>query len=393
MTTTSDSDTHHADVLVIGGGIGGVSLAYELAGDHRVTLLEREKTLAFHTTGRSAALFLETYGNNAIRALTTASREFLENPPEHFRSELLAPRPLLQFAATGRGDALEAMYADVSRLTPDAQLVSPADARTFFPPLRPELIDCALYEPHSMEVDVHALHQGYVRGLRRRGGHVHTGTGVSALRRTGGLWHANSTDGSTHTAPIVVDAAGAWADALGAMAGAEPIGLVPMRRSVFMVAAPDNLDTAHLATLSDIDEKFYIKPEGRSGARGTTMGNGRLLCSPADETPTEPSDARPDELEIARAFDDIGEATTLTARHVRSSWAGLRSFVPDRTPVVGFDPTVEGFFWCAGQGGYGIQTCAALARVGAALVRREPLPVDVASRGLSEADLTPHRLR
>ncbi len=379
--TTSEREPNSTDVIVIGGGIGGVSLGYELASDRRVTLLEREKTLAFHTTGRSAALFLETYGNSTIRALTTASREFLMNPPEHFRSELLAPRPLLQIAAVGRGDALEAMYADVSRLTPDAQLVSPTDARAFFPPLRPELIDCALYEPHSMEVDVHALHQGFVRGLRDRGGRVHTGAGVTQLRRIDGLWHVHTTDGSVHTAPLLVDAAGAWADVVGALAGADPIGLVPMRRSVFMVAAPENLDTANLATLSDMDEKFYIKPEGA-----------QLLCSPADETPIEPSDARPDELEIARAFDDIAEATTLTGRHLRSSWAGLRSFVPDRTPVVGFDRKVEGFFWCAGQGGYGIQTCAALARVGASLVRRQPLPVDVTERGLVEADLSPSRL-
>lgn len=378
--TTSEREQNSADVIVIGGGIGGVSLGYELASDRRVALLERESTLAFHTTGRSAALFLETYGNSTIRALTTASRAFLVDPQEHFRSELLAPRPLLQFAATGRGDALEALYADVSRLTPDARLVSPTDARTLFPPLRPELIDCALYEPHSMEVDVHALHQGFVRGLRDRGGRVHTGAGVTQLRRVDGLWHVHTTDGSVHTAPLVVDAAGAWADVVGGMAGADPIGLVPMRRSVFMVAAPDDLDTANLATLSDMDEKFYIKPEGA-----------QLLCSPADETPTEPSDARPDELEIARAFDDIAEATTLTGRHLRSSWAGLRSFVPDRTPVVGFDRKVEGFFWCAGQGGYGIQTCAALARVGATIVRGEPLPQDVAARGLLADDLAPQR--
>lgn len=370
-----------SDVVVIGGGIGGVSLAYELAGDRRVTLLERESTLAFHTTGRSAALFLETYGNSTIRALTTASRDFLVNPPDCFRSDLLTPRPLLQFAATGRGDALEAMYSDVSRLTPDAQLVSPTDACTFFPPLRPELIDCALYEPHSMEVDVHALHQGFVGGLRQRGGRIHTKASVTELERVNGLWHVRTSDGTTHRAPLVVNSAGAWSDVVGAMAGARHIGLVPKRRSVFMVSAPDDLDTKDLATLSDIDEKFYIKPEGA-----------QLLCSPADETAVEPSDARPDELEIARAFDDIAEVTTLTARHVRSSWAGLRSFVPDRTPVVGFDPELEGFFWCAGQGGYGIQTCAALARVGAAVVRGEPVPADVAERGLLEADLSPRRL-
>ncbi|CCQ17383.1 FAD dependent oxidoreductase [Rhodococcus sp. AW25M09] len=271
---TSNGDTNRSDVIVVGGGIGGVSLGYELASDRRVTLLEREKTLAFHTTGRSAALFLETYGNSTIRALTTASRDFLVNPPEHFRSELLTPRPLLQLAATGRGHALEAMYADITGLTPDAQLISPSEAREFFPPLRPELIDCALYEPHSMEVDVHALHQGFVRGLRDRGGRVHTGAGVTSLERVDGLWHITTSDGSRFTAPLVVDAAGAWADVLGAMAGAHPIGLVPMRRSVFMVAAPDGLSTADLATLSDIDEKFYIKPEGA-----------QLLCSPADETP------------------------------------------------------------------------------------------------------------
>ena len=378
--STSARDIHFADAIVVGGGIGGASLGYELASDRRVTLLEREKTLAFHTTGRSAALFLETYGNSTIRALTSASRDFLVDPPESFRSELLTPRPLLQFAATGRGPALEAMHADIKSLTPDAQLVSPAQAHTFFPPLRPELIDCALYEPHSMEVDVHALHQGFVRGLRERGGRVHTGAAVTSLERVDGQWHVATSNGTTHVAPLLVDAAGAWADVLGAMAGADPIGLVPMRRSVFMVAAPEGLDTSDLATLSDIDEKFYIKPEGA-----------QLLCSPADETPTEPSDARPDELEIARAFDDIAEATTLTARHVRSSWAGLRSFVPDRTPVVGFDPNIEGLFWCAGQGGYGIQTCAALARVGAAIVRGQALPNDVAERGLHAADLAPDR--
>lgn len=374
------STTVTADVVVIGGGIGGVSLGYELASDRRVTLLERESTLAFHTTGRSAALFLETYGNSTIRSLTTASRKFLVDPPECFRSELLSPRPLLEFAANGRGDALEAMHAEVSRLTPDVQLVSPTDAGSIYPPLRTDLIDCALYEPHSMEIDVHALHQGFVRGLRERGGRIVTGASVIALTRSGGSWHVRTADGTVHIAPLVVDAAGAWADVVGAMAGARPLGLVPMRRSVFMVSAPTELDTAHLATLSDIDEKFYIKPEGT-----------QLLCSPADETPTEPSDARPDELEIARAFDEIAAATTLTARHVRSSWAGLRSFVQDRTPVVGFDPAVEGFFWCAGQGGYGIQTCAALARVGATIVRGEALPDDVVSKGLTEDELAADR--
>lgn len=376
----------HHDVIVVGGGIAGVSIGYELAKDRSVCLLERESTLAFHTTGRSAALFLETYGNAPIRALTSASRSFLLDPPDDFDSALLAPRSLLQFAAVGRGHAIEAMFEQVRTLTPDVSLLSPEEAHSLFPLLRPDRIDVALYEPGSMEVDVHALHQGYVRGLRRRGGTVSVGNGVVELVRTEGRWTVTTSDGTVRTADTVVNAAGAWADRLAERAGAALSGLQPLRRSVFMIGMPEQFQNpekradAGLPTLSDVDESFYLKPEGM-----------QILCSPADETPVEPGDARPDDLEIARALDAIGEATTLTDRHVRSSWAGLRSFVADRTPVVGFDPRVDGFFWCAGQGGYGIQTAAALARVGAALVRGEQAPSDVVDRGLDVSDLVPGR--
>ncbi|MGB6052687.1 MAG: FAD-binding oxidoreductase [Rhodococcus sp. (in: high G+C Gram-positive bacteria)] len=371
---------HEFDVIVVGGGIAGVSIACELSRDRAVCLLEQEAALAFHTTGRSAALFLETYGNAPIRALTSASREFLTDPPEFWDSALLSPRSLLQFAVRGRGDALESLFHQVHELAPSAQLVSPTEAHTLFPLLRAEHIDAALFDPEAMEVDVHALHQGYVRGLRARGGFVVTSGGVVALQRLGEVWQVTSSDGSIRRAPVVVNAAGAWADSVADLAGAARVGLQPLRRTIFMLGLPEGVDMARLPTLSDIDESFYLKPEGN-----------QMLCSPADETPTEPCDARPDDLEIARALDAIGEATTLTTRHVRSSWAGLRSFVADRTPVVGFDATVEGFFWCAGQGGYGIQTCAALARVGAALVRGEPIPQDVLARGLAVDDLSPAR--
>ncbi|MDJ0392846.1 FAD-binding oxidoreductase [Rhodococcus sp. G-MC3] len=373
------SDTHY-DVIVIGGGIGGVSIGYELAQDRRVCVLEQEPVLAFHTTGRSAALFLETYGNAAIRALTTSSRQFLLDPPEDFRGQLVSPRSLLQFAGPGRGEKLESLFDQVRAHTPDARIVSPDEARSLFPLLRSDRIDLAMYEPGSKEVDVHALHQGYVRGLRRRGGSVRTDSAVVALRRRGDRWDVQSVDGVVRQAPVVVDAAGAWADSVADLAGAARSGLEPLRRTVFMVSMPDGVDGSILPTLSDIDESFYIKPEGH-----------QMLCSPADETPMPPGDAKPDELEIARALDAILETTYLTTRHVRSSWAGLRSFVPDRTPVVGFDPRVDGFFWCAGQGGYGIQTCAALARVGAALVRDAEVPTDVVDRGLDIADLAPGR--
>lgn len=377
---TSNLEVRTYDVIIIGGGIGGVSIGYELASDRTVCLLEQESTLAFHTTGRSAALFLETYGNKPIRALTSASRGFLLEPPVHFESELLSPRSLLQFATRGRGAILESMFDQVRSLTPDAQLVSSRDAHDLFPPLRADHIDLALHEPGSMEIDVHALHQGFLRGLRKRGGCVETDSGVVYLQRRDGIWHVTSRDGTVRRAGIVVNAAGAWADSVASLAGAQRSGIRPLRRTIFMIGAPEEMDTNALPTLSDIDESFYIKPEGA-----------QLLCSPADETPVEPSDARPDELEIARALDAIHETTTLTARHVRSSWAGLRSFVADRTPVVGFDPRVDGFFWCAGQGGYGIQTCSALSRVGAALIRGTDLPSDVVDRGLAAADLAPGR--
>ncbi len=216
--------------------------------------------------------------------------------------------------------------------------------------------------------------------LRARGGVVETTGGVVTLDRTAGVWSVTTSDGTIRRAPVVVDAAGAWADSVADLAGATRVGLRPLRRTIFVVGMPEHVGNPELPTLSDIDESFYIKPEGE-----------QLLCSPADETPSEPTDPRPDELEIARALDAIGETTTLTTRHVRSAWAGLRSFVADRTPVVGFDPVAEGFFWCAGQGGYGIQTCASLARVGAALVRGESPPAEVTARGLDVADLAPGR--
>ncbi|MGJ0119481.1 NAD(P)/FAD-dependent oxidoreductase [Williamsia sp. MIQD14] len=368
------------DVIVVGAGIAGVSVAYELSGDRSVLVLEQEATPAFHSTGRSAALFLESYGNRPIRALTTGSRSALVDPPDCFDRPLMTPRPMLQFARPGRGDAVREMFASVRTLAPAVELLDPADAVALFPALRAEAVEVALHEPGSMEIDVHAVHQGFLRGLRQRGGEVRTSSAVTSMSRTGGAWEVTTTSGDVHRAPEVVNAAGAWADALAAIAGARPIGLSPRRRTVFMIARPADLAGETTPTISDIDEAFYLKPEGA-----------QLLCSPADETPVDPHDARPDELEIARALDAIAECTTLDARHVRSSWAGLRSFVADRTPVVGPDPDVAGLHWCAGQGGYGIQTCAAMARVTAAAVRGDAVPADLAALGVSFDDLSPSR--
>jgi D-arginine dehydrogenase len=359
------------DVIVIGGGMAGVSIGYELAARRRVLLLDMEAALAYHTTGRSAAMFLESYGGPAILALTTASRSFLE------QREVLSPLPMLHVARPGRESAAEQLYAQVRVLVPDVELLEPEELVALQPLLRPGAVGCAVLEPGAMAIDVHALHQFYLRGLRERGGQVRTGARVGPARLYGGVWHLEGED-AEWSAPIVVDAAGAWADAVAQRFGAAPVGLQVLRRTAFTVDAPPG---AFGPMIGDIDDSYYVKPDA-----------GRLLCSPADETPQEPGDARADELEIARAIEAINAVTTLDIRHVRSQWAGLRNFVPDRAPVVGFDAQVPGFFWFAAQGGYGIQTAPALARVGAAAVLGTDLPGDVAARGLAWTQLSPARL-
>lgn len=370
------SDVDTCDVLVIGGGMAGVSIGYELAADGRVLVADMERTLAYHTTGRSAAMFLETYGSPAIRALTTASRGYLENPPDE--QPLLSPLAMLYIGRPGCGHAITELYRDVRALTPDVLLLDADEAVALQPLLRPDTVEVALIEPDAMEIDVHAVHQGFVHGLRARGASTVVGARVaSASRSPGGVWTVTMADGRTVQAEVVVNAAGAWADQVADRFGAAPVGLRALRRSAFMVDAPPATGAPMIA---DVDDAFYLKPDA-----------GKWLCSPADETPQEPGDARPDKLEIARAIDVINEITTLAVRHVRSSWAGLRNFVADRNPVVGFDPAIEGFFWFAAQGGYGIQTAPALARTGAALLRREPVPGDVLDRGLNSADISPGR--
>jgi D-arginine dehydrogenase len=362
------------DVIVLGGGMAGASIGYELALDRGVVLLEMEATLAFHTTGRSAAMFLESYGGPAIRALTTASRGFLENPPG---DALLAPLPMLHIARAGRGDAARTLHHEVTALVPDLELLGPEQVVQVQPLLRPGQVELAVLEPGAMEIDVDALHQVFVRGLRQRGGQIVSSARIVSARRDGGAWTVEDSTGRRWRAPLVVDAAGAWAEQLGQLFGAAGIGLRALRRTAFMIDAPPGVRAPMIA---DIDDAFYIKSDA-----------GKLLCSPADETLQEPGDARPDEREIARAIDVINEVTVLDVRHVRSAWAGLRNFVADRAPVVGYDVSAQGFFWFAGQGGYGIQTAPALGRTGAALLRNEPIPADVAARGLTAQAIAPDR--
>ncbi|MDX1892115.1 FAD-dependent oxidoreductase [Mycolicibacterium sp. 050158] len=369
-----------ADVIVVGGGIAGVSIAYELSASVRVTLLEMEPTLAYHTTGRSAAVFLETYGGEQIRALTTASRAFFEDPPEGFGSPLTTPRPELLVALRGRGHRVEELHRAVLPLVGDAELLDADRCRELFPLLRPDAVDNGMYEPRALALDVAALHQGYARGARRNGTEIVRSAEVRTMRRGSDSWTVTTADGRRHGAAIVVDAAGAWADVVAEAAGVRRVGLRPLRRTIFMVPSPLGEAGRGLPNCGDVDDAFYVNPEGA-----------QFLCSPADETPCPPSDAKPDDEQIARAIEEINAATTIGIRTVASAWAGLRTFAADRNFVLGPDPEAPGFFWLAGQGGYGIQTAPATARLAAALALGRPAPPDLVARGLDVTRLAPRR--
>lgn len=369
-----------ADYLIIGAGMAGASCAYFLAPHGSVVLLEREDQPGYHTTGRSAALYIESYGNAAIRSLNRAGKPFFLAPPEGFaREPILTPRGSLTIAEADQLEALDTIHADLAVTGGGGEIVSGQRLLDLFPALDPNKTVRGLYEPNDMDMDVHALHWGFIRGMRAAGGRTVTDANVLGLTRSSDGWTVETRAG-TFAAPVVINAAGAWADEIGRMAGAKPIGLIPKRRTAFTFDPPDGLDPDTLPAVVNVNEDWYVKPEA-----------GRFLGSPADETPSLPTDAQPEDLDLAIAVDRIETATTLKVGRFHSRWAGLRSFVADKSPVVGFEPGLEGFFWLAGQGGYGIQTSAGLGMTSAALARDAALPDEVSSEGLSATDLAPNR--
>lgn len=372
MTTTT------SDVLIIGGGIAGASCGYFLAGDAKVIMLEREDQPGYHTTGRSAALFYESYGNAVIRKITKATRSFLETPPDGFTSgPILTPRGMLTIATKELLGDLEARTT-----LPDSPPTEALEGDALFalaPFLRRDRIVKGLYEPDAMDIDVNALLQGFLRGMRAKGGQTVTDAEVRSLSRAGGVWRLETRAG-TFEAPVVVNAAGAWCDVVATMAGVPTVGLVPKRRTAFTFDPPAGADIARWPGVDLCDESWYVIPSG-----------GRILGSPADETPSEPCDAQPDEYDVAVAADRIQTDTIFEIQRLASRWAGLRSFVADKSPVVGFDPSTEGFLWLAGQGGYGIQTSAGMGRLSSAMALGRGVPDDMAGLGLRAADLAPDR--
>ncbi len=370
------------DVVVIGAGIAGAAVACELARGARVVALETEDVPGYHATGRSAALLTENYGNTTIRRLTIASRRFFEDLPPGFADHpVLAPRGVLWVGRADQRPSLDAALAAGRRLVPSIHRIEGHDARVLCPVLRDDYLGGAVFEPDAMDLDVHAIHQGFLGGFRRRGGELLVGAGVGSIRRHGGGWAVESRKGR-FAAGVIVNAAGAWCDDVARRAGVPGIGLVPRRRTAFTFAAPDGVDARRWPLVLDVDERFYFKPE-----------SGRILGSPADETPTAPGDAQAEELDIAEAVDRIERASTLTVTRIEHRWAGLRSFVRDGSPVAGMDPEAPGFFWLAGQGGYGIMTAPALARFSAGLIVEGSVPADLLTLGLTAQDLSPQRLR
>ena len=369
------------DFAIVGAGIAGVSAAYHLAPQARVVILEREHVAAYHTTGRSAALHSETYGSAEIRAITVASGRFYRKPPAGFTDHpLLTPRGALIAGRAEQQAATQKAAAEYARLVPSVRWLDPVEALRRQPLLKPEAAAGGAIFEEAEDMDVAAIHGGFLKGARAAGAVLRLNAEVTHLDRKDGRWTIRLRDGESVTANTIVNASGAWADVLAGLAGAAPVGLVPKRRTAFTFDAPAGLDLARLPMAIDFDETWYIKPEV-----------GQFLGSPADETPSPPCDAQPEEMDIAIAVERIETATTLSIRRIKNKWAGLRSFVADKNLVVGHDPKVEGFFWLAGQGGYGIQTGEAAGRLAASLALGKGLPADIAALGVSEAALSPAR--
>jgi D-arginine dehydrogenase len=365
------------DVAIVGGGIAGASAGFELARTGaRVLILERESQPGYHSTGRSAALFTELYGPPVIRALTGASRATLEAPDQLADHALLSHRGVLHVAQPGQMAQMQ-QFLDAMGAAVVAESVEAACAR--MPVLKAGQIAAAAWEHDAHDIDVAALHQGYLRGIKAGGGAVRTGAELLVALRRDGVWLLDSTAGSAQ-APVLINAAGAWADEVGRLVNARAVGLVPKRRTV-VVYEPDGVTVdPRWPFLTDVAERFYVKPE-----------SGRLLASPADATPVRPHDVQPEEFDMAVALDRVERVAALPPRRVVARWAGLRSFVGDGVPVVGFDSEIEGFFWLAGQGGYGIQTSPAMGRLTASLIGGYGVPGDIAARGVTAAALSPDR--
>jgi len=367
------------DFIVVGAGMAGASVAAALASTARVALIEAERQPGFHATGRSAALFAPNYGSAIFRALTRASATFLRSPPENFSPHpLLHARGALYLARADQLERLEAARAGM-RAGGRLEMLSIGAALAKVPRLRPDYLAAALYEQDVYDIDVAALLQGFLRHGKSLGVQLHVGDRCSAPEWRAGAWHLQVT-GKPLSAAVLVNAAGAWADELAIACGAPPLGLRAMRRTAALIDAPEGVSVDAWPVVFDVDEQFYFKPDAS-----------RLLISPAEEEPHPPGDVYAEDLTVAMGIERIEAALDFEVRRVGHAWAGLRTFAPDRNPVIGFDTRVPALFWCAGQGGYGIQSAPACAQLAAALARGEALPAPIEAEGITVEAVSPAR--
>lgn len=362
------------DIIVIGGGIAGVSVAAHLAAERRVAILEMEERPGYHSTGRSAASFEPNYGPPAMLAFTRASEHFFREPPKGFsEAELISERDSIFLMPEGQEEDAERLLSKSDKLAE----ISIRAAREFFPVLRSDYARRAFLDPNTGDLDVDLLHRGYLRLFRERGGSLLTSHQVKGLLHRGNEWQI-ATGHGIFASPFVVNAAGAWGDVVAKLGGVKPVGLQPKRRSIGVVPVAGEEDFEGWPMVTDVGETWYCKPQ-----------SGKLIVSSADATPVDPHDAYADDMAIAEGVERLMLATTLEVSRLDHSWGGLRSFVADGNPVVGHAPGEEGFFWLVGQGGYGIQSAPALSETAASLILDKPLPVSVIAHGLELSDIAP----
>ena len=366
--------------VVIGGGIAGVSAAAHLSPHGPVTLLEAEPSLAYHTTGRSAAMLVEDYGSSGARPLVRAARPILEDPPDgSVDHPLLSPRPIMWVSDPDSMPVLEERAETAQQRGARCVLLSVDEVVAHVPAMRRTWLGGGLFEPSGADIDVAGLHQAFVRIARRNGAEIRTSSPVTSIEAKSGRWVVSSGDQSID-ADVVVNASGAWGDTIAALAGVPAIGLQPMRRTAFMV--PGSEASSGWPMVVEANERFYFRPDGV-----------QFLCSLAEEVPSDPMDARPDMEDVALAVERINQATTFDIKTVNSQWTGLRTFAPDRDLVIGEDPNAPGFFWLVGQGGIGIQTAPAYGRLLECLVTGATLPSDFVEAGVDPEHTSPARFR
>lgn len=370
------------DIAIIGGGIAGASLAFFLGQGLTVAILEAEEQPGYHATGRSAAEFVLNYNPPEIRALARAAKPFFDQPPDGFADiPLLVPRGGLVIAHEEDRDAFEAQFADLQPRVPGLRRLSVEEAVAKMPFLDPSTFAAAYFDPEYWDIEADQLLQSYLRHARRAGVTLRLKSPVLSARRIDDGWQIETPSGMLQ-ARILVNAAGGFADPVAERCGVVPLGVTPLRRTAILVDLPEGVDALTLPELNDVADSFYFKPDG-----------GRLLVSPADETPCEPGDVQPEEIDIAWAVHHLESHTSIRVKRVAKSWAGMRSFTPDRLPAVGFDPEAPGFFWLVGQGGFGILTSPALGSLGAALIRGDQVPDHIAREGIDAATFAPDRFR